>query len=53
MKAFDLITYLFRLLVVFIFGFVIGQESISSQAFERGFMVKCIGERGYFWECEK
>lgn len=24
----------------------------EKQAFDRGFMVQCVGKTGYYWECE-
>jgi len=27
--------------------------AIKQQAFDRGYMVECVGESGYHWECEK
>ena len=26
---------------------------VKFQAFERGYMVECLGKTGYYWECEE
>jgi len=26
--------------------------SYKKEAFDRGFMVECLGKSGYYWECE-
>lgn len=41
----------------FAIGIAVGDynadASLRKQAFERGFMVQCVGKAGYFWECEE
>ena len=27
-------------------------RQIKQQAFDRGFMIECVGKSGYYWECE-
>lgn len=27
-------------------------RELKQQAFERGYMVECVGKSGYYWECE-
>ena len=34
------------------FGFINGSDEIKQQAYERGYMVECLGKGGYYWECE-
>jgi uncharacterized membrane protein YfcA len=26
--------------------------TLKKEAFDRGFMVQCVGKTGYYWECE-
>lgn len=33
-------------------GYMAGSGAVKQQAFERGYMVECIGKSGYYWECE-
>ena len=28
------------------------KNEFQQQAFDRGFMVECAGDTGYYWECE-
>jgi len=28
-------------------------RQIKQQAFDRGYMVECVGKTGYYWECAK
>ena len=30
----------------------IASAGFKADAFERGYMVECIGKSGYYWECE-
>jgi hypothetical protein len=30
-----------------------GRQEIRQEAFERRYMVQCIGKTGYYWECEE
>lgn len=34
-------------------GLFIGTRNVEWVAFERGYMVECIGKTGYYWECEE
>jgi len=29
-----------------------GRLTVMEDAFDRGYAVQCVGERGYHWECE-
>lgn len=49
----ELLTIFATFLVIFAAGAYIKNNDFRSQAFERGYMVECIGKRGYYWECEK
>lgn len=44
------------LVVIGVFiGFSMGLVDVSNykkEAFDRGFMVQCVGNTGYYWECE-
>ena len=31
----------------------VSDNQIKQQAFDRGYMVECVGKTGYYWECEK
>lgn len=33
-------------------GDTLGRDAVMQQAFDRGYAVQCLGERGYHWECE-
>ena len=35
------------------FGQSSGIRDFKQQAFDRGYMVQCIGKEGYYWECEE
>jgi uncharacterized membrane protein len=35
-----------------IFVLVYTIQNYEQEAFDRGFMVQCIGKTGYYWECE-
>jgi hypothetical protein len=52
----EFISGVFSALVVSLFvgSFLIEAVAFShkKQAFDRGFMVQCIGKTGYYWECE-
>lgn len=37
----------------FFAGFAFADKEISEQAFQRGYMVECVGKAGYYWECEE
>ena len=43
-------------IVVLVAGLVIGYGlavlEFTNQAYERGYMVECLGKGGYYWECE-
>lgn len=39
------------LLVLNIF-FISELGSIKQEAFDRGYMVECLGKKGYYWDCE-
>ena len=32
-------------------GYALGVASIKHQAYDRGYMVECLGKEGYYWEC--
>ena len=43
------------IIVGMVIGLLIGLTDVSKhkqEAFDRGFMVQCIGKTGYYWECE-
>jgi hypothetical protein len=35
-----------------IFVLVYTIQNYKQEAFDRGFMVQCVGKTGYYWECE-
>jgi hypothetical protein len=35
-----------------IFVLVYTIQNYEQEAFDRGFMVQCVGKTGYYWECE-
>ena len=39
--------------MAFIAGCALANMGFSQQAYDRGYMVECIGKSGYYWECEK
>ena len=47
-----LVAMAFAGFICFLLGFSQGLEDYSKEAFERGYMVECVGEIGYYWECE-
>ena len=32
-------------------GQINGSHKVMHQAYERGYMVECLGKEGYYWEC--
>lgn len=40
-----------------LFGILIGMLVVDNrwrnEAVERGFMVQCVGQEGWYWECDK
>lgn len=45
----------FMQLLAFVAAFFFNAEvrDLKQQAFQRGYMVECVGKSGYYWECEK
>lgn len=39
-------------LIGLICGIFIAATNIEREAYQRGYMVECIGKSGYYWECE-
>lgn len=33
--------------------FTFGAWNVKNEAFERGYMVECLGKSGYYWDCEE
>jgi len=56
MKNEDVLPFLVVLLTITLIGslfvLVYTIQNYKQEAFDRGFMVQCIGKTGYYWECE-
>ena len=39
------------LIVVIFLG--VSLDGYKQEAFDRGFMVECLGKSGYYWECDE
>ena len=54
-KSGNIVTLLLVLWAVAMTAIITGKivyEGFREQAFERGYMVECLGKVGYHWECE-
>jgi len=47
------IIVVFHTLVISVIWYNQGMNDIKKEAFDRGYMVECVGKSGYYWDCEE
>ena len=48
----EMLTVVTVCLALIVFALSVIHANYKREAFDRGFMVQCIGKTGYYWECE-